>query len=82
MRVAVIGRSTNTGSFVSHIAVAFRELGHEASTHQMRMVGEPRRGRLANVASIVRTDVVSRSPVRSVSSTARCSARSARRSPT
>lgn len=61
MRVAVIGRSTNAGSFVAHIAADFELLGHEVSTHQARLMLEPWRGRLANVGSIVRTDLVSRS---------------------
>lgn len=61
MKVAVIGRSTTAGSLVAHIAADLALLGHEASTHQARLVLEPRRGRLANIASIVRTDVVSRS---------------------
>lgn len=62
MKVAVLGRSVKAGSFVAHIADAFDELGHQSAALELRMVGEPRRGRLANLATVARTDIVSRSP--------------------
>lgn len=62
MKISVVGRSVATGSFVSHIAAGFAALGHEASVHEFRLTGEPRRGRLANVGNLLRANVVSRSP--------------------
>lgn len=62
MRVVVIGRSSALGSFASAIAMAFTDLGHEASTHEFRMMGESFNGRLANVARGAGENIVGRSP--------------------
>lgn len=62
MRVAVIGRSTASGSFVSHIDAAFHELGHESSMHELQIVGSRRLRRLANVTRTAQENLVSRSP--------------------
>ena len=62
MRVAVIGLSMAPGSFASAITVAFGELGHETSTHELRMLGEARTRRLANVTRTARENMISRSP--------------------
>ena len=62
MKVAVIGRSASAGSFASAITVAFGELGHETSTHELRMLGESRHRRLANMTRTARENLVSRSP--------------------
>lgn len=62
MRVAVIGRSTAHGSFASAISVAFDELGHETSTHELRMLGDSHGRRFANLTRTAQENAVSRSP--------------------
>lgn len=60
MRVVVIGQSTASGSFASAISVAFGELGHETSTHEVTMPWESRHRRLANVTRTARENMLSR----------------------
>ena len=62
MKVAVIGRSATPGSFASAITMAFGELGHDTTTLELRMLGESRYRRLANITRTARENVVSRSP--------------------
>lgn len=55
MKIAVIGKNVQSGSFIAHIAVESTLLGHSAEAFELRADLEPRSGKAAKVAAALRT---------------------------
>ena len=55
MKIAVIGKSAQSGSFIAHIASEAKLVGHSAEAFELRSSLEPRSGKVGNAAAVLRT---------------------------